>query len=329
MNEFSKYTEIIENLFDPILNEYKDKEVTELMINPGGYVFVEKAGIIKELGKVLDEHAISAALKVLAKTAGNEAVANHASSIVRISIGDMRISGALSPVSPDGSFLTIRKHKDKEDRPTLNDLIHKFKALSQEQADKIIDLVIDKKQNCIVAGPTGSGKTTIANALLSKIPPHERIVTIESSRELAVDLNNYVALVPNLTHNITARTLVQLAMELYPGRLIVGETKGEETYDLIRAFNSGHDGSISTAHSSSALGALDALEMLFMMSLPTGASVPVEVARRYIAKNVNLVVYCGRSYQSIDGVLRTVRRVEEICIVKGVGNDGSYILEAV
>ena len=161
------------------------------------------------------------------------------------------------------------------------------------------------------------------------IPKHERIVTIEGSRELAIDLPNCFPLVPNLSHGITARTLVQLAMEQYPGRLIVGETKGEETYDLIRAFNSGHDGSISTAHSSSAVGALDALEMLFMMSLPPGANVPVEVARRYIAKNINLVIYCGRSYQLIDGVLRTVRRVEEICIVKGVANDGSYILEAV
>jgi pilus assembly protein CpaF len=189
-------------------------------------------------------------------------------------------------------------------------------------------LIVQQRLNCIVAGATGSGKTTLLNALLSRIPHHERLVTIEDSREIQLSVPNVVNLLSNPNSDIHARDLVQLAMRLRPDRLILGETRGQETYDLIRAFNSGHPGSVSTIHADSAEQALDALEMLYQMSLPPNASMPPELVKKYIAKSVHVVVFAGRRIVPKGNVQTVVRRIEQICLVKGVTN-GEYVFEDV
>ena len=302
-------------------------DVTELMINPGGHVYVEANGVITYEGQLLSPVQIDMALTAVAKYVGQDALAGSKSALVGASIEDMRIAGAKSPTCPDGSFLTIRKHQDKGDRPTLERLIA-MGALTEMQAEKLVDLIVNQKLNCIVAGATGSGKTTLLNALLSRIPRSERIITIEDSREMQLSIPNVINLLSNPSNNIHARDLVQLAMRLRPDRLILGETRGHETYDLIRAFNSGHPGSISTIHADSAEQALDALEMLYQMSLPPNASMPPELVRRYIAKSVHLVVFAGRRNVPQGGVINVVRRIEQICLVKGVEN-GEYVFENV
>lgn len=312
----------------PLKPWMEDKNVTELMVNPGGHVFVEAKGVIEYHGQLLTENAINIALTVIAKYVNADAIAGTQSAIVNASIDDMRFAGAKAPISPSGSFFTIRKHQDKSDRPTLDDLIHKLKALTQEQADIIQSLVIDQHQNCIIAGGTGSGKTTLTNAVLSMIQPHERIITVEDSRELQLAIPNLVNLLTDPHSKITARDLVKQAMRLRPDRLILGETRGDETYDLIRAFNSGHPGSISTIHSDSAPLALSALEMLYQMSLPANASMPTDLVRQYIAASVNVVVFVGRRIKVIDGVSKVVRKVEQIIKLKGVVN-GEYVYEVV
>jgi pilus assembly protein CpaF len=304
------------------------KHVTEISVNSGGKVFVEEAGVITGYGALLSDLQIDMALTAVAKLLNKDSRANTLGAIVNASVGDLRIAGAKAPISPDGSFLTIRKHKDKDERPTLDDLIHRFHALTVDQADKLIDLVINQRRNCIVAGGTGSGKTTLLNALLSRIPPHERIVTIEDAPEIELKVPNLVRLVTNETANITARDLVKLAMRLRPDRLILGETRGDETYDVIRAFNSGHPGSVSTVHADSAYQALSALEMLFQMSLPPNASMPPHLVRQFVADSVNVVVYAGKRTALLDGKETVVRRIEQICLVKGV-KDGNFVLEEV
>lgn len=326
MLDTKKLHELLEEKLFPIKEWLNDSSVTEIMINPEGHTFVEANGVKHSLGMLFSESTIEMTLVLIAKMVHQDAIAHSLSSIIGATVGDMRIAGAIKPVSPQGSFLTIRIHKAKKDRPTLEDLVNKYKALTQEQADTIIDLVVNKKMNLIVAGATGSGKTTVTNAILSRIPKTERIVTIEDSRELQLDCPDWVPLLSNPTSGVLPRDLVQLAMRLYPGRLILGETRGNETYDLIRAFNSGHDGSISTVHSSSAESALFALEMLFQMNLPAGASMPPEVVRQYIARSINLVVYAGRRDTYVDGVVKVVRKIEQICLIKGVKN-GNYELE--
>ena len=311
----------------PVKPFLERNDVTELMINPGGHVYVEAKGIITYEGQLLNSDAIDMALTAVAKFVGQDALAGSKSALVGASIEDMRIAGAKAPTCPDGSFLTIRKHQDKGDRPTLERLIE-MGALTAKQAEKLVDLVVHQRLNCIVAGATGSGKTTLLNALLSRIPPNERLVTIEDSREMQLAVPNVINLLSNPSNDIHARDLVQLAMRLRPDRLILGETRGHETYDLIRAFNSGHPGSVSTIHADSAEQALDALEMLYQMSLPANASMPPELVRRYIAKSVHLVVFAGRRNVPNGAVKNVVRRIEQICLVKGVEN-GEYVFEDV
>lgn len=318
--------EILANQLQPVRQWLDDTSVTELMINPGGQIFVEANGVITPKGTLLSEGAIDMALTAIAKLVHKDAIANTASAIVNASIEDMRIAGAKSPVCPDGSFMTIRKHKDKSERPTLDDLIHKFKALTQEQADLLIRLVIKEHKNCIVAGGTGSGKTTLLNALLSRIGDHERILTIEDSREIQIGVPNVISLLSNPDAGVSARDLVKLAMRMRPDRLILGETRGDETYDLIRAFNSGHPGSVSTIHADSALQALSALEMLFQMSLPPNASMPPDLVKRYIAESVHVIVFAARRIVPVDGVQHVVRRIEQISLITGVQNE-KYVLE--
>jgi len=311
----------------PVKSYLERDDVTELMINPGGHVYVEANGIITYEGQLLSSLAIDMALTAVAKFVGQDALAGSKSALVGASIEDMRIAGAKAPTCPDGSFLTIRKHQNKADRPTLDRLIQ-MGALTEAQAEKLVDLVVHQRLNCIVAGATGSGKTTLLNALLSRIPHNERIVTIEDSREMQLAVPNVINLLSNPSNDIHARDLVQFAMRLRPDRLILGETRGHETYDLIRAFNSGHPGSVSTIHADSAEQALDALEMLYQMSLPANASMPPELVRRYIAKSVHVVVFAGRRNVPNGTVTNVVRRIEQICLVKGVEN-GEYVFEDV
>jgi pilus assembly protein CpaF len=319
---------ILATQLHPVREWLDDTSVTELMINPGGLVFVEANGVIHPKGPLLKQGSIDMALTAIAKLVGRDAIANTASAIVNASIEDMRIAGAKMPVCPDGSFMTIRKHKDKSQRPTLDDLINKYKALTQQQADLLIKLIIKEHKNSIIAGGTGSGKTTLLNALLSQIGEHERIITIEDSREIQLSVPNVIPMLSNPDDGITARDLVKLAMRMRPDRLILGETRGDETYDLIRAFNSGHPGSVSTVHADSAVQALSALEMLFQMSLPANASMPPELVKRYIAESVHLIVFAARRIVPVDGVQHVVRRIEQISLITGVQNE-KYLLETV
>lgn len=311
----------------PVQHLLERKDITELMINPGGHVYVESKGVITYEGQLLTTGAIDMALSAVAKYVNQDAIAGTKSALVGASIEDMRIAGAKAPTCPDGSFLTVRKHQDKGDRPTLEKLIE-MGALTAEQAEKLISLVVHQRMNCIVAGATGSGKTTLLNALLSRISRNERLITIEDSREIQIADAHVIPLLSNPSNGIQARDLVQLAMRLRPDRLILGETRGHETYDLIRAFNSGHPGSVSTIHADSAEQALDALEMLYQMSLPANASMPPELVRRYIAKSVHVVVFAGRRNVHQGDVTTVVRRIEQICLVKGV-KDGEYDFEDV
>jgi pilus assembly protein CpaF len=311
----------------PVKSYLERKDVTELMINPGGHVYVEAKGVITYEGQLLTTSAIDMALTAVAKFVGQDAIAGSKSALVGASIDDMRIAGAKAPTCPDGSFLTIRKHQEKGDRPTLERLIE-MGALTEAQAEKLVSLVVDQRLNCIVAGATGSGKTTLLNALLSRIPANERLITIEDSREMQLSIPNVINLLSNPSNHVHARDLVQLAMRLRPDRLILGETRGHETYDLIRAFNSGHPGSVSTIHADSAAQALDALEMLYQMSLPANASMPPDLVRRYIARSVHVVVFAGRRNVPNGAVTNVVRRIEQICLVKGVENN-EYRLEDV
>lgn len=318
-------TNVLATQLGPISEWLNDPSVTEIMINPGGNVYVEMAGVISHKGRLLDTPQIDRTIMAVAKLVGKSPRADSADAIVYAGIDDLRFSGALMPVCPDGSFISIRKHADKSQRPSLEKLVEQ-KMLSQDQADTIADLLVTQHRNMFIVGGTGSGKTTLLNALLAKVPSHERIITIEDSRE--IQINQHIALVSNPDKKITVRDLVKLALRTRPDRLVLGETRGDETYDLIRGFNSGHPGSVSTLHGDSAEQGLAALEMMFQMSLPDNASMSDTVMRQSIAAAVNVVVFVERRIEMRDGVANVIRRVKEICLIKGVVN-GKYDLENV
>lgn len=307
----------------------QDSNVTEVMINPGGFVFVERNGEIVRSDVQLSDQEIVLAMNAVSAMMGREAVSQK-SPIVNASIGGLRIAGALLGVSDGGSVLSIRRHQDPDRRPDIKKLIE-WGAIKPEQAERLRELIVDKRFNVVIAGGTSSGKTTVANALLSLITGNERLITIEDARELHISVENAVNLVtsPTATPPVTARDLVKLCMRMRPDRIILGETRGEETYDLIRAMNSGHDGTITTIHASSAEGALDALEMLFQMSLPASASMPSDVVRQLIARAVHAVVYADRAIIDVGGVRKYRRFVRDIVLLKGVKSNGYYDLETV
>ncbi len=313
----------------PLLPLLADEAVSEIMVNPGGAVFVERAGKVVNTGLRLAEHEIQIAIQAIAKQVRKDAVASSADAIVDATLDGMRFAGAIAPTAPDGSTFSIRKHLPPDKRPTLEQLVAR-EMLTKAQADKVIELFIRQGKNLLVAGGTSSGKTTLANAFLGKVPPHERVITIEDARELNITVPNHVAWVANHQAGLTARLLVKLAMRFRPDRLILGETRGDDTYDLIRAMNSGHDGTLTTVHANGAEEALDAIEILFQQSLPPGAQFDARTTRRYLAKTIHLVVYAKKHARMLTNhEVGIERRVEQICLVKGVDEHGQYVLEEV
>ena len=303
-----------------------DKNVSEIMVTADGCVWVEKNGNIENSGLVLAEAERKLALINIAKAVGRDMHANTESAVVSTSVGGLRFAGALKPIDARGTTLCIRKHQDPERRPSLEMLVE-WKMLTQQQADLLVRLIIVEKKNAVFIGPTSGGKTTLANAVLGKLPHYERIGSIEDAHELSINVANKDCLLTNPQAGITSRLLIQHAMRSRYDRLILGESRGDDTFDLIRALSSGHNGSVTTIHGSGAIEGLGTLEMLYQMSLPPGASVPVETARGFIASAINLLIYTERKYEPTgSGEFKSVRSVKEIALVKGVEN-GKYQIE--
>lgn len=312
---------IIKASLTPIAALMDDQKVTEIMVTADGVVWVERSGSIENSSIVLEENDRQIALTSVAKAVNRDLRANTESAIVSTSIGGLRFAGALKPVDSRGTTLCIRKHLAPTNRPSLEQLVA-WQMLSQEQAALLERLIIVEKKNAVFVGATSSGKTTTMNAILAKLPMYERIGVIEDAQELALKVPNKDCYLTNVQVGITARVLIQHAMRSRYDRLVVGESRGEDTFDLIRALSSGHNGSITTIHGSSAREGLGTLEMLYQMSVPAGANVPVDVAKRYIASAINLLIYTERRYEpNGDGGFKSVRSVKEIALVKGVKNE--------
>ncbi|AOY97485.1 hypothetical protein BKK79_36675 (plasmid) [Cupriavidus sp. USMAA2-4] len=320
--------EAISRSLRPLVPYLDDLEVTEIMVNPGGRVFIERSGELFETDVRLGDSDIAVAIQAVAKSINKDTRANTPDAILDASLNGMRFAGAVAPTSPGGATFSIRKHPPPDQRPTLDLLIDRG-MLARHQADLVVDLLVRQGKNVLVAGGTSSGKTTLANAFLGSLPSHERVITIEDARELNINLANYVPFVTNHQVGLTARALVKHALRFRPDRIILGETRGDDTYDLIRAMNSGHDGAMTTVHANGPQEAMDAIELLFQQSLPPGAQIDALAARRYIARAINVVVCAKRRIEVRPDQPPLIRRtVDSISLVKGVTPDGQYELEA-
>ncbi|MBQ4537287.1 MAG: CpaF family protein [Lachnospiraceae bacterium] len=295
-----------------ILQEYvDDNEVTEIMINGKDHIFVEKKGKLQRLERGFD--TVEKLQDVIQQiVAGCNRVVNEASPIVdaRLANGS-RVNIVMNPVALNGPIVTIRRFPDKP--ITIKQLIE-WESITEEAA-VFLEKLVQAKYNIFVSGGTGSGKTTFLNVLSDFIPADERVITVEDSAELQLlNIENLVSLETRNSNvegceEITIRDLIKASLRMRPDRIIVGEVRGAEAFDMMQCLNTGHDGSMSTGHANSAQDMLSRLENMILM----GMELPLEAIRQQIASGIDIIVHLGRMRDKS-------RRVLEIAEVIGYKN---------
>ena len=288
-----------------------DDTITEIMINGERGIFLERQGKLEAFSgeRISKEQLEELVVKI---TGMSNRMINEASPLADARLGDgSRVSVAVSPVALDTPAITIRKFPKRA--VTLKDLLE-WESLNEEIAEFLKKVVI-AKYNIFVSGSTGSGKTTLLNVLSDFIPKNERIITIEDTAELQIrNVPNLVRLesrnsVVEGCREITIRDLLRASLRHRPDRVIVGEVRGAETVDMLQAFCTGHDGSLSTGHGNSTKDMLYRLETMVMM----GMDIPALAVRRQLASGIDLMIHLGR--------LRDKRRVLlEISEIDGCEN---------
>ena len=293
-----------------------DPEVTEIMVNGHEHIYVEKNGQLSLYGKSFaSRERLEDVIQQI--VAGCNRVINTGMPLADARLPDgTRIHAALPPVAVDGPVLTIRRFPvramDMEDLLRMGTLDEETVAFLQQ--------LVRCGYSVMIGGGTSAGKTTFLNALSAYIPPGERLITIEDTAELRIpgerNLVRLEAKNANLqeARSITIRDLIRAALRMRPDRIIVGEVRGEETIDLLQALNTGHDGSLSTAHANSAGDMLLRLETMALM----GMAMPLEAIRRQIASGIDIFVQLGRDRNK-------QRRLLEIAEVTGFA-DGAVQL---
>ena len=281
-----------------------DDDVTEIMVNGTEGIFIEKSGRLFRWDKSFEskEKLEDIIQQIVAKC--NRAV-NEASPIAdaRLENG-ARVNIVLSPVALNGPVITIRRFPSQP--ISMEDLL-RFKSITQEAADDLQRLVA-AGYNILISGGTGSGKTTFLNVMSGFIPKSERIITIEDSAELQLqDTPNLVRLETRSSseegvREISIRDLIKASLRMRPDRLVVGEVRGGEAIDMLQALNTGHDGSLSTAHANSARDLLSRLETMALM----GMELPLAAIRRQISSGVDIIVHLGRLRDKSRRVLEIV-----------------------
>ncbi len=289
-----------------------DSTVTEIMINGPDTIFVEQAGrLFRYPMQFESKEKLEDVIQQI--VSGCNRVVNEANPIVdaRLENG-ARVNVVLAPVALNGPIVTIRRFPDKP--ISMEDLI-RFGSLTDDIASWLSSLV-RARYNIFVSGGTGSGKTTFLNALSAFIPRDERIITIEDNAELQIlDLPNLVKLETRNANvegcrEITIRDLIRSSLRMRPDRVIVGEVRGGEAFDMMQAMNTGHDGSMSTGHANSCKDMLSRLENMILM----GMDLPLGAIRRQIASGIDLIVHLGR-------LRDRSRRVLEITEIIDTGTD--------
>jgi pilus assembly protein CpaF len=274
---------------EPLL---KDETITEIMINGPRHVFVERLGKL-HLTKVQfhDElHLMNIIERIIAPLGRR---IDEGSPLVDARLSDgSRVNIIIPPLSLSGPCVTIRKFARV---PLSVENLIGFGSLSEDMA-AFLRACIAARLNIVVSGGTGSGKTTMLNALSSFIPADERIVTIEDAAELQLMQQHVVTLEsrpPNIegTGQITIRDLVRNALRMRPDRIIVGEVRSGEALDMLQAMNTGHDGSLTTAHANSPRDVLSRLETMVLMS---GMELPVRAIREQISSAIDLIIQQSR-----------------------------------
>ena len=281
------------NGYGPITELLEDKSITEIMVNGPSEIYVEIDGHIildRSVSFINQDHIIRTIQRMI-QPLGRTIDTTNPMVDARLDDGS-RLNAVIPPLAIKGPVLTIRKFKD--DMASVDDLLRNG-TLTSEMA-RFLEAAVKEKMNIIISGGTGGGKTTLLNVLSSFIGENERIITIEDAAELKLEQRHVISLETRLTNSegsgeITIRDLVINSLRMRPDRIIVGEVRGKEAFDMLQAMNTGHTGSLTTMHANSPLDALNRLETMILMA---GMEIPIKAIREYIENAINLVVHVER-----------------------------------
>jgi pilus assembly protein CpaF len=309
-------------------------EISEVMVNGPYVIFVERAGRLVETGhKFLDDAHVERIVRRIVRPLGRDIGPNNPLVDARLPDGS-RVNVAVSPCTLDGPSITIRKFG--RHKMALGDLVDRS-SLSPEMA-RFLAALVKARQNVIVSGGTGSGKTTLINALSQFIPEGERVVTIEDAAELRLMQRNVVRLESKKASvdnpvAVSIRDCVVNALRMRPERILVGECRSAEALDMLQAMNTGHDGSMTTLHANTPRDAISRLETLSLMA---GLDLPVLVIRKQIVSAIQYIVQISRlrdGSRKITHVTEVQRMEGEVVILSdifvfkelGAAPDGSVV----
>ncbi|MPM05763.1 hypothetical protein SDC9_52058 [bioreactor metagenome] len=274
---------------EPLLS---DPEISEIMVNGPYSVYVERAGKLELSPTVFKDNShVMNVLSRIVSSVGRRI--DESSPMVDARLADgSRVNAIIPPLALNGPTITIRKFSKTP--YTVSDLI-RFGSVSPQMM-LFLDACVKGKMNIIVSGGTGSGKTTLLNVLSGYIPNNERIVTIEDAAEIQLRQDHVVTLESrpaNLENagQVTIRDLVRNALRMRPDRIIVGEVRSGETLDMLQAMNTGHDGSLTTAHANTPRDLISRLETMVLMS---GMEIPIKAIREQISSALNIIVQQSR-----------------------------------
>ncbi|MEM7693728.1 MAG: CpaF family protein [Pseudomonadota bacterium] len=298
----------------PIEPLLKDRTVSDILINGPNRIFVERGGRLEETpNRFRDEAHLMRIIQRIVSAVGRRVDESVPMADARLADGS-RVNVAVRPITIDGPLVSIRKFS--VDKISLDELVE-FKSMTPQMAE-LLAIAVRGKTSIVISGGTGSGKTTMLNALSSKIDHAERLITIEDAAELQLQQPHVARMEtrpPNIegSGEIRQRELLKNALRMRPDRIIVGEVRGEEAFDMLQAMNTGHEGSMTTIHANTPRDALSRLELMIGMA---GMPMTQESIRGQIASSVGMIIQANRLH---DGS----RRVTSIAEI--VGMEGSVV----
>jgi len=281
------------NGYGPITELLEDKDITEIMVNGINEVYIEIDGHVvrdESVSFINDDHIVRTIQRMIQPLGRTIDTANPMVD-ARLKDGS-RLNAVIPPLSLKGPVMTIRKFKP--DLESIDDFL-RTGTLTPYMA-RFLEACVKAKLNIIICGGTGSGKTSLLNVLSSFINPAERIITIEDAAELRLHQEHVISLETRLVNyegsgEITIRDLVINSLRMRPDRIIVGEVRGKEAFDMLQAMNTGHTGSMTTMHAN---GPKDAMNRLETMILMAGMEIPIRAIREYIENAIHIVIQISR-----------------------------------
>ncbi|MCA1042482.1 CpaF family protein [Bacillus infantis] len=286
---------------EPLLN---DATITEILINGPKEIYIEKLGKLQPAPiSFRDDSHVRHVIDRIVAPLGRRI--DDSSPMVDARLPDgSRVNAVIPPISLNGPLVSIRKFR--KDPFKMSDLLN-FETLNDDMS-VFLDAIVKSKLNVLISGGTGSGKTTLLNVLGNSIPAKERVITIEDSAELRLDKPNVVGMEARPENmegegEITIRHLVKNSLRMRPDRIIVGEVRGAEAFDMLQAMNTGHEGSITTVHANTPFDALRRVEGMVIMA---GMDLPSSIIREYIVGALDIIVQSSRL---TDGT----RKITSIC----------------